>query len=126
MELIYRVENQYEFTDKEKAEKLEKFIAFYRNKGFNNPQIREIVQGLFYGIDYSIYAKLYYDYKQMHEIRIGLNKGLDVSYYLDKNLDWSYMFEIRKALENGLDLSRYKSYNVYQLIEDIKRSKFRI
>lgn len=121
MKLVYKVEDQYEVDNKEKAEKLEKFIAFYRNKGFNEPQIKEIVQGLFYGIDYSIYSKLDYDYKQMYEIRTGLIHGIDVSYYTDKNLDSYYMSEIRRALENKLDLSWYNSnYNVYQLIEIIR------
>ena len=121
MELIYLVEDKYQIKNKENAEKLEKFISFYRNKGFNNPQIKEIVQGLLYGIDYSIYAKLDYDYKQMYEIRTGLIHGIDVSYYKDNELDSSYMSEIRRALENKLDLSWYNSdYNVYQLIEIIR------
>lgn len=121
MKLVYKVEDQYEVDNKEKAEKLEKFIAFYRNKGFNEPQIKEIVQGLFYGIDYSIYSKLDYNYKQMYEIRTGLIHGIDVSYYTDKDLDSYYMSEIRRALENKLDLSWYNSnYNVYQLIEIIR------
>ena len=121
MKLVYKVEDQYEVDNKEIAEKLEKFIAFYRNKGFNEPQIKEIVQGLFYGIDYSIYTKLDYDYKQMYQIRTGLIHGIDVSYYTDKDLDSSYMSEIRRALENKLDLSWYNSdYNIYQLIEIIR------
>lgn len=121
MKLVYKVEDQYEVDNKEKAEKLEKFIAFYRNKGFNEPQIKEIVQGLFYGIDYSIYSKLDYDYKQMYEIRTGLIHGIDVSYYTDNELGSSYMSEIRRALENKLDLSWYNSnYNVYQLVEIIR------
>lgn len=121
MELIYLVEGKYQIKNKENAEKLEKFISFYRNKGFNEAQIKEIVQGLLYGIDYLIYAKLDYDYKQMFQIRTGLIHGIDVSYYTDNELDSSYMFEIRRALENKLDLSWYNSnYNVYQLIEIIR------
>ena len=121
MELIYLVEGKYQIKNKENAEKLEKFISFYRNKGFNEAQIKEIVQGLLYGIDYLIYAKLDYDYKQMFQIRTGLIHGIDVSYYTDNELDSSYMFEFRRALENKLDLSWYNSnYNVYQLIEIIR------
>lgn len=121
MELIYLVEGKYQIKNKENAEKLEKFISFYRNKGFKEAQIKEIVQGLLYGIDYLIYAKLDYDYKQMYEIRTGLIHGIDVAYYTDNELGSSYMSEIRRALENKLDLSWYNSnYNVYQLIEIIR------
>lgn len=121
MKLVYKVEDQYEVDNKEKAEKLEKFIDFYRNKGFNEAQIKEIVQGLLQGIDYSIYSKLDYNYHQMYQIKVGLKNGVDVSYYTDKELDYSYMLEIRRALENKLDLSWYNSnYNVYQLIEIIR------
>ena len=121
MELIYLVEGKYQIKNKENAEKIEKFISFYRNKGFKEAQIKEIVQGLLYGIDYLIYAKLDYDYKQMYEIRTGLIHGIDVAYYTDNELGSSYMSEIRRALENKLDLSWYNSnYNVYQLIEIIR------
>ena len=99
MELIYLVEGKYQIKNKENAEKLEKFISFYRNKGFKEAQIKE----------------------QMYEIRTGLIHGIDVSYYTDNELGSSYMSEIRRALENKLDLSWYNSdYNVYQLVEIIR------
>lgn len=117
MKLVYKVEDQYEVDNKEKAEKLEKFIDFYRNKGFNEAQIKEIVQGLLQGIDYSIYSKLDYNYHQMYQIKVGLKNGVDVSYYTDKELDYSYMREIRMVLENKLDLSWYNSnYNIIMSI----------
>lgn len=123
MELVYLVENEYKITDKNQAKKLEKFINYYKSKKFNKSQIKEIVQGLFSQIDYSIYSNNKLEPLQMKEIRLGLKSKVDVSIYNSSEIYWSDMREIRLALENGFDISWYKNsskYNVYQLLEIIR------
>ena len=123
MELVYLVENEYKITDKNQAEKLEKFINYYKSKKFNKSQIKEIVQGVFSQIDYSIYSNNKLDPLQMKEIRLGFKSKVDVSIYNSSEIYWSDMREIRLALEKGFDMSWYKNsteYNVYQLLEIIR------
>lgn len=123
MELVYLVENEYKITDKNQAKKLEKFINYYKSKKFNKSQIKEIVQGLFSQINYSIYSNNKLEPLQMKEIRLGLKSKIDVSIYNSHEIHWGDMREIRLALEKGFDVSWYKNsteYNIYQLLEIIR------
>ena len=129
MELVYLVENEYKITDKNQAEKLEKFINYYKSKKFNKSQIKEIVQGVFSQIDYSIYSNNKLEPLQMKEIRLGLKSKIDVSIYNSHEIHWGDMREIRLALEkaenNNLDYQILinPKLDVWQLYK-IRSNKF--
>lgn len=84
-------------------------IEQYDLTHFNDPQIKEIQQGLKSGVDVSVYARPEFDWTQMLQIREGLQEGLDVSLYADPAFDWTQMLEIRHGMENGLDVSKCAS-----------------
>ena len=58
---------------------------------FDEAQQDIIREGLYQGLDVSIYAKPEFDYSQMSQIVYGLENNVDVSKYAIIEFDWDQM-----------------------------------
>lgn len=92
-------------------------------KRFNLPALIEIRNGLYKGIDVSVYAKPEFNWLQMREIREGLERGLDVSVYAKTYLTASQMHALRDGLILGFDMKPCvkAKLDVLSIREEIER-----
>jgi uncharacterized protein (DUF342 family) len=78
-----------------------------QKRGFNEPQINEVSQGLAEGLKVEIYAKDCYNWKQMREIRLGLQAGVDTEVYENPLFSVDQMKQIRLGLQDHINVTGY-------------------
>ena len=94
----------------------------WKNKGFEEDQIAEIISGIDAGIDVSRYADKKYLAIQMRQIRLGVMAYLPVENYADVRYDWFQMEEIRKGLRDHVDIHVYASPEIpYEKMRQIRK-----
>lgn len=101
---------------------IEKQLNVYKEKGFDESQLNELMLGLEAGLDVSRYAKKEYLAIQMREVRIGMEENLPVFIYNHPKYDWFQMEELRTGLEHGVDATVYaKSSLSYKTMRQIRK-----
>lgn len=86
----------------------EKF-QIYKEKGFNDYQIRELIKGYksnLSPLQISKFFKREYTSNYMQQLRIALEDGLndlDFDFLLNQNLDYEQLREIRICIEQNID-----------------------
>ena len=63
-----------------------------------NSQLEELIEGLRYKVDISLFNDSRYTPEQMHEIRLGLIAGVDIKKYASFDCDAFTMRSIRENL----------------------------
>lgn len=90
--------------------------SFERRYGkcYNSMQLSYLRKGFDRGLDISKYANPVYDWTIMKEVLYGLYNGIDISKHLDYDTTEERAQLIRAGREQKLDVSRYESRKITQ------------
>lgn len=79
----------------------------YEQLDFLGPELHEIENGLYSGVDVSLYAHNRFDHWQMDAIRRGLEKGIHPDQYLDVTDDADTITSLVAGFVENVDLREY-------------------
>lgn len=104
----------------------------YEQLGFSSLELEEIENGLYSGVDVSLYAHRRFDYWQMNAIRRGLEKGVHPDQYLDvtddadtisaRILGFSQNVNLREYAKQGFEGLQLK-YILKSIVNNVDVSK---
>lgn len=96
---------------------IESQLQQYTQLGFLGPERHEIENGLYSGVDVSLYVHHRFDHWQMDAIRRGLEKGIRLDQYLDVTDDADTITSLVAGFVENIDLREYtkKGFNGLQL-----------